>query len=73
MAAIDKNPRQPVPLQDIYEALQTQPFVTSYHLQPWRTGGQPRYQCWTRRYLTTLIRERRIKRVGHGLYSLKSD
>ncbi|TAK01650.1 hypothetical protein EPO44_08935 [bacterium] len=59
-----------VRLQEIYAEMENHPLVTPYHMQPWRPGLQPRYQCWIRRYLTDLVREGNIRRVSRGKYSL---
>ncbi len=61
---------EPLSLADIFDALETHPIVTPYHREPWKKGGQPRYECWARRYLTTLVREQRIVRVSRGIYSI---
>lgn len=56
----------PVSLDKIYEIMRDHPLVISYLLQPWKSGLQPRYECWIRQYLTKLVRERRIKRGWSG-------
>ena len=61
-----------IQLQEIYRGMRGHPIVTSDHLNPWKPGGQPKYQCWIRRYLTDLVREDVVKRTGTGVYSLKS-
>jgi hypothetical protein len=61
-----------VRLQDIYREVERNSIVTAYHKQPWRPGGQPRFECWTRRVLSDLVREGKlthVKRIGDGLYS----
>ncbi len=58
-----------VSLQDIYAEMRNHAVVTSYHMEPWSPGLQPRYQCWIRRSLTDLVREGRICRVSRGMYS----
>lgn len=58
-------------LKEIYQIMETHRLVTEYHRQPWRPGGQPRYECWIRRCLTNLIHKNRIKRVSRALYALK--
>ena len=60
-----------VELKEIYQIMKTHQLVTEYHHQPWRPGGQPRYECWIRRCLTNLIRTNRITRVSRALYALK--
>ena len=60
----------PLSLADIYASLETHPIVTPYHREPWKKGGQPRFECWARRCLTTLVREHRIVRVSRGNYSI---
>jgi hypothetical protein len=57
-------------LRDIYSKMLTRSLVTEYHKQPWRPGGQPRYQCWIRRRLTDLTREHKVKKVTRATYSL---
>ena len=69
-AAIRHDARPVVPLRTIYDAVVGSSLVTPYHLEPWRPGKQPRYQCAIRRTLTTLVVEGRVERVGHGKYSL---
>ena len=69
-AAVQNDTRSVVPLQGIYDAMVTSPLVTPYHLEPWRPGKQPRYQCTIRRTLSTLVGEGRVTRVGYGRYSL---
>ncbi len=59
-----------VPLSEIYREMINIPIVTDRHLQPWKGGGQPRYQCWIRRCLTDLVREGLIIRPNRGKYSL---
>ena len=61
-----------VALDAIYGHVAAAELVTTYHLDPWRPGGQPRFQCWTRRALTDLVREGQVVRVGRGMYSLAS-
>ena len=58
-----------ISLQEIYAQMRKNPLVKSYHLQPWRPGLQPRYECWIRRCLTDLVRMRRVRRVGRGKYA----
>jgi hypothetical protein len=60
-----------ISLQQIYSIMKNHPLVTEYHLEPWREGGQPRYQCWIREYLTFLIREKKICRISRGIYTLR--
>lgn len=59
-----------MPLSDIYSKIEGSRFVTCYLRAPWKPGGQPRYQCWVRRYLTDLVNEGRIKRLRRGVYIL---
>ncbi len=68
---IKQKKRPSVSLQEIYHLMETHPLVTPYHRKPWKQGGQPRYECWIRQYLTKLIRENRVKRVGKAQYTLK--
>lgn len=58
-----------VDVQQIYTDIQHDQFVTAHHREPWSSGLQPRYHCWVRRYLTDLVRERKIRRVSRGTYS----
>jgi hypothetical protein len=60
-----------ISLSEIYKSLKTNPCVTAYHYQPWKPGGQPRYECWARKCISNLVRAGRIKRVGRALYSVK--
>ena len=57
-----------ISVQEIYSEMVLLPLVTPYHREPWKKGGQPRYQCTIRRCLTTLCRRGEVRRVGHGLY-----
>ncbi len=57
-------------LSDIYTKIEGSRQVTCYHRSPWKLGGQPRYQCWVRRYLTDLVNEGRINRLRRGIYIL---
>jgi hypothetical protein len=58
-----------VSLQAIYAEMKHQPIVTPYHMEPWRPGLQPRYQCWIPRCLTDLVTEGKIQHVSTGEYS----
>ena len=58
-----------ISLQEIYQEMEPLPLVTPYHREPWKKGGQPRYQCAARRRLTTLCRRGEVRRVDHGLYT----
>lgn len=69
-AIIEASKGNPLSLADIYHALEAHPIVTPYHREPWKKGGQPRFECWARRRLTTLVREKRIKKVASGTYSI---
>ena len=60
-----------MPLSNIYNEIEGSPLVTCYLREPWKPGGQPRYQCWVRRYLTGLVNEGRIKRLRRGVYILQ--
>jgi len=57
-------PESPDSLRAIYSTMERHPLVTPDHLHPWRPGGQPRFRCWIRRYLTTLVREGELERAG---------
>lgn len=59
-----------IQLEDIYKEVTRHPRVTPYYREPWKPGGQPRYQCWTRRVLTELVREGKLIRVSMGSYSV---
>lgn len=37
-----------VSLRQIYRVMRSHELVTAYHLEPWKLGGQPRYECWIR-------------------------
>ena len=58
-----------ISLQEIYQEMVLHPLVTPYHRDPWKPGGQPRYQCATRSRLTPLCRRGEVRRVGQGLYT----
>lgn len=66
---IEQSNRPFITLKEIYEKIKQDKLVTKYHLEPWKPGKQPRYECWTRRCLTKLINEKRIKRVATGKYT----
>ena len=68
---IKKSKNHFILLNDIYEQMKIHPLVTPYHREPWKPGGQPRYQCWVRRRLTSLTRKNMITRVARASYSLK--
>ena len=63
--------REEMSLQEIYREMKKNPIVKSGHLLPWKPGGQPKYQCWIRRYLTDLVDEDVVERKRKGVYSLK--
>ncbi len=65
--------KESISLQQIYAKMKNHPLVTEYHLKPWREGKQPRYQCWIREYLTALIKDKKILRVGKGIYKLRTQ
>jgi hypothetical protein len=70
--AIIKNyNKSEIELNEIYQIMKTHRLVTEYHRQPWKPSGQPRYECWIRRCLTSLIRANLIKRVSRALYALR--
>lgn len=54
--AVQRIGGKSVTLQEIYREMEGRQLVTPYHLQPWKDGGQPRYQCWIRRCITNLGR-----------------
>ena len=60
-----------VGLQDIYREIRKRPLVSDYHKEPWKTGGQPRYECWMRRVLTELVREKKLIWESSGVYSAR--
>ena len=61
-----------ISLQQIYAKMKNHPLVTEYHLKPWCEGGQPRYQCWIREYLTSLVdKEKVILRISRGIYKIR--
>ena len=57
-----------ISLRGIYQEMEQHPLVTLYHREPWKKGGQPSYQCATRRRLTTLCERGEVRRVDRGLY-----
>lgn len=57
-----------ITLQDIYLKFSHHPLVTDQHVKPWRPGLQPKYHCWIRRYLSTLVNEGKIKRTKKATY-----
>jgi len=69
VAGIVKRRGGPMNLSDIYHEMRNQPTVTPHHLEPWQQGGQPRYECWVRRCLTTLVDKGVVERVRRGVYS----
>jgi len=60
-----------VPLEQIYSLVRRTSLVTPEHLQPRKSGGQPKYQCWVRRCLTNLTKAGIVRRVDRGTYSLR--
>ena len=46
------------------------PLVTPYHKEPWKPGGQPRYETWIISILAKLRKEGKITLVERGVYSL---
>lgn len=68
---VDSLDGRSVSLQEIYRRVSDNPIVTDYHREPWSSGGQPRFECWTRRALTDLVREGKLKRITTGMYSRK--
>lgn len=69
--AIRNKGGQNVSLQEIYSEMRRNQIVTDSHLEPWKPGGQPKYECWIRRSLTNLERDGTIRRVGRALYSIR--
>lgn len=59
-----------VQLEESYKAVARHPRVTPHYREAWKPGEQPRYQCWTRRVLTNLVREGTLIRVSMGVYSV---
>ncbi len=57
-----------ITLQEIYRKMLGHSLVTDSHKEPWKTGKQPKYQCWVRRVLTDLVREGLINRPRTGVY-----
>ncbi len=58
-------------LSEIYQQMTNHPLVTPYHLERWKPGGQPRYQCCIRRRLTDLVNEGTVERLDTATYNLK--
>jgi hypothetical protein len=58
-----------VTLWQIYRSMVKLPLVTNHHKESW-SDGVPNYKHWTRKYLSTLCREGKVRRVGRGIYSL---
>jgi hypothetical protein len=65
--------KESISLQQIYAKMKNCSLVTEYHLEPWKEGKQLRYQCWIREYLTALIKDKKILRVGKGMYKLRAQ
>ena len=59
-----------MPLREIYDKMRQTNLVTSQYLIHWKPGGQPKYQCWIRRYLTNLAQRGEVQRVGRGIYKI---
>jgi hypothetical protein len=57
-------------LAEIYAVVAESAVVTPYHKEPWKPGGQPRYQCAIRRRLTTLVETGVVRRTGQGRYRI---
>ena len=70
ISIMSENRGLPMYLSDIYTEIEGSRLATRYHRSPWKNGGQPRYQCWVRRYLTDLVNEGRINRLRRGVYVL---
>lgn len=62
-----RNGRE-ITLQEIYREIILLPIVKARDKEPWKPGGQPRYQNYVRRRLTDLVREKLINRPGKGVY-----
>ena len=69
--AIKRKSGRCVSLQEIYSEMRRSPLVTADHLEPWKPGGQPKYECWIRRCLTELNRSGEVTRVGRALYTAR--
>ena len=65
---IQKRKGREIKLQKIYHEMLGHPLITAFHMQPWKTGKQPKYQCWIRRVLTDLVKEGSISRPRKGVY-----
>lgn len=68
VSVMSKSRGQEMHLTDIYNQMKQSSLTTGRHLQPWKPGGQPRYQCWVRRGLTNLVNDGIIERVKQGVY-----
>jgi hypothetical protein len=69
--AIQRKGGQEASSKEIRSEMMANPIVTDFHLQPWRSGKQLKYECWINKRLSELVRKRIIKRVSRARYSLK--
>jgi hypothetical protein len=67
---IKTHEEETITLQQIYAKMKNHPLVKEYHMKPWCEGGQLKYQCWIRKYLSLLVGEGKIYRVSKGTYIL---
>lgn len=70
LAVMQTTPNKGWRLHEIYTGVGSHPVVTARHLQPWRSGGQPRYECWVRRCLTNLVSAGVVDRIRPAVYRL---
>lgn len=55
-----------VQLQIIYGEIAEHESLRDYDKEPWKKGGQPRYQCWIRENLSRLRKAGLVENVGRG-------
>jgi hypothetical protein len=69
--AIHTKDDQGVSLKEIRSEMMNNPIVSDFHLQPWKSGKQAKYECWINSRLSKLVQKGIVRRVGRGRYSLK--
>jgi hypothetical protein len=69
---LQRHNGQPVKLKEIYHEMLHHPLVTEYHRDSWSANKQPRYQCWIRSLLSTLVKEGKVKHIRTATYQFLS-
>ena len=66
LKVLKKHYPDKVQLQVIYREISDYKSLKDYDKEPWKKGGQPRYQCWIREYLDILKKEGLVENIGRG-------